>query len=39
MVANEFRDEYDATIEDRYQFDMKLEDGTNKKLDILDTGH
>eukprot|EP01083_Nonionella_stella_P114294 337792_1 len=36
MVADTFKTEYDATIEDRYQFDIDV-DGKTKKLDILDT--
>jgi len=36
MVANTFKETYDATIEDRYQCDIEF-NGKNKRLDILDT--
>eukprot|EP01084_Bolivina_argentea_P004843 9165_1 len=36
MVANEFKQEYDATIEDSYTCMINVE-GKNEQLDILDT--
>ena len=36
MVANEWRNEYDPTIEDSYQCNLKV-DGVDEELDILDT--